>query len=326
MFQSYSRNLEQLVTVLITFHQGWEYLPRLIELYRDSGLAIIILDSNQEKYNKSSLPENFRYLHMPQMNIGEKLLVGYKNVKTKYVVWSSHDDFVIKDGLLAAISFLEKNEAYSSVHGRTFVKYPNSVVYESFRKSITGRDLLARLVHQYKVGYDNNLFSVNRTSNMKHLYSNLMFNFKTPSYAFEFFHCFGMLVFGRLKVIDSLFLVREKPHGSAGEIHQDVLLDKNFNAEKLISYLCKNSDLCCNKVSDEIKNYLSKRKRKKISKKNHHYVLIKLMPRFVKKLLKIVLSKFALFKIKRKSNLSSQEYETLRRLIQRIDKNIESIT
>ena len=118
-------------------------------------LNFLILDSNFLEPKNINLPSNFKYTHCPGMGISKKILNAYKSIETEFVVWNSHDDFLIEKGLQSAVNFLETNLDYASVHGKTFVKYKNYLVYESPRISIDEDDVVSRLRHLYKIGYDN---------------------------------------------------------------------------------------------------------------------------------------------------------------------------
>ena len=315
-----SQKLRNNLTVVITFHEGHKYLKRLIDFHLKSHFNFLILDSNFSEPKNINLPSNFKYIHCPGTGIGEKILNAYKSIDTEFVVWNSHDDFLVEKGLKSAINFLESNLDYASVHGKTFVKYKNYLVYESPRTSIDEDDVISRLRHLYRIGYDNNLFAVNRTKNMVKIYTQIMHRFLSPCYEFEFRHVLGNLAFGKIKVINDLYLVREKPPGSAGEIHKNTLLNLDLSTNELVEFISQNSNQENYKISSEVNKYLSAyRERKKKQLEKSSFNVRKLIPSFIKESIKKIFAFTSLSVIKKSGLVTQSEFLSLKRICTIID-------
>jgi glycosyltransferase domain-containing protein len=106
-------------TILIPTQDRDLLLYRAIKYYEDSGFRdynILILDSSKKaiKYNFQA---NFKYLYLRNIAFCAKILIGIKNIQTKYVVICNDDDFIACNGLKKGINFLNNNKDYSSYHG-----------------------------------------------------------------------------------------------------------------------------------------------------------------------------------------------------------------
>jgi glycosyltransferase domain-containing protein len=322
------RSIYDKLTILITAHDGHQYLKRLLAHHANTRFKILVADSSPNRITSDLLNENTRYIYTPGMGIGEKLLQAYKQVQTEFVVWNSDDDFLVEKGLVEAIRFLQNNPDYSSIHGKIFFKDKGYHVSYRNRAPIEGDSIHSRLDALADKQYNNNLFSVNKTKDMCKIYEEMMCRYATPCYEFEMAYSIANLIHGKRKVIDNLFLVRENRIGSAGEIHSNTLLSDENNDEfirLLARYISNNCSLSSKEATlitkTVIKNY------KKLACTNQHqldarYILFckKITPLVLIKYLKHILGISSLYKIKRKFILDDEEFIILKQICQLIDK------
>ena len=292
------------LTIIITNHDGHRYLTRLLNYYSNTKFKIIVADSSDSKFSIEIQNDNIKYLHYPGMGIGEKLLNVYNQVETEFVVWNSVDDFLVEDGLIKAVDFLQNNLDYSSVHGKTLTKNKGYKLFYRERVSIENNSIQSRLDSLADDQYDNNLFSVNRTKDICNIFENMMYKYITPCYEFEMNHVIATLVHGKLKQIDNLFLIREKTPNSAGIIHKNALLDWNKDQKKgvnfiedLVRYIVLNFDISTKNTKLSIEkvmlNYIG------LNKNSNKKKPVSLTLRFKKYLPIVVVRTYKYFLVKR---------------------------
>jgi len=114
--QNFNANLKDRLTIIVPTHERHHVLMRSVEHLRSFDCQILIVDSSSLSI-KLDLPGNFKYLHQPNFNFGEKLYTAIKEVKTPYSCLCADDDFLSNSGVKAGLEFLEKNIDFSSVQG-----------------------------------------------------------------------------------------------------------------------------------------------------------------------------------------------------------------
>jgi len=323
------------LTIIITNHDGHRYLTRLLNYYSNTKFKIIVADSSDSKFSIEIQNDNIKYLHYPGMGIGEKLLNVYNQVETEFVVWNSVDDFLVEDGLIKAVDFLQNNLDYSSVHGKTLTKNKGYKLFYRERVSIENNSIQSRLDSLADDQYDNNLFSVNRTKDICNIFENMMYKYITPSYEFEMSHAIATLAHGKLKQIDNLFLIREKTPGSAGIIHKKFLLAKdkdNKNKANFIAdsagYIEKKFNLSNNEakylIRKIIANYIHLNLNT-IKKIPNSFSLVlkfsKFLPNIIVKNAKFLLTILSIFNLYRNKIITNQDLNKVKYICSLIDSN-----
>lgn len=120
-------------TLIIPTHNRHLYLKRSIEYFKNLNAEVIYCDSSSEKY-KGNLTNNIKYLHFPENNFSEKILLALVDVKSKYVALCADDDFIIIESLYQGFEFLEKNREFSSIVGKyiAFNQHFNDEYYKHY--------------------------------------------------------------------------------------------------------------------------------------------------------------------------------------------------
>ncbi len=104
------------ITVLIPTHERHNILLRAIKYYDKTGIFVLIIDSSLARFNRG-LPENIKYMHVPDMPFGDKIYAAISKISTPYTCLCADDDFLSESGLDSGLRFLHKHLDYSSVQG-----------------------------------------------------------------------------------------------------------------------------------------------------------------------------------------------------------------
>ena len=104
-------------TLIIPTHFRHNYLPRVINYYKNEEMDIIIADSTDIAYRERPLQPNIRYFHYPDLSFREKMKKVIENVKTPFCLLCADDDFVVRSSINKCVDFLCDNEDYTSVQG-----------------------------------------------------------------------------------------------------------------------------------------------------------------------------------------------------------------
>lgn len=126
-------NLKKQFTLLITTYNRYPYLLRLLKYYQSYNFpfTIHILDSSSDEMNSDELSKilknNKIYYHKydPKIFISKKIGKGTGFINTPYAAICADDDFIVPNGIIESINFLESNSDYSLAHGRYITHYIN---------------------------------------------------------------------------------------------------------------------------------------------------------------------------------------------------------
>ena len=108
------------VTLIIPTHERHHYLERILDYYiniKSVDFEILIADSSVKAFREIESP-NIKYLHMPYIDLVEKLSIVLKFPRTPYTLICADDDFIIPDTIFKCIDFLDQNSDYSSAQGK----------------------------------------------------------------------------------------------------------------------------------------------------------------------------------------------------------------
>jgi glycosyltransferase domain-containing protein len=113
--------LNELLTVVMVTHNRPAFARRAVKFYSTLPCRILLLDSStQVTEGIDGVYPSVDYRHVPQFGyqgLRAKLDYGVKEVTTPYMVFAADDDFILHDGIKAAVSFLEDNADYGMCHG-----------------------------------------------------------------------------------------------------------------------------------------------------------------------------------------------------------------
>jgi len=163
---------DQLTVIIPTFHRA-HFLGRLLSYAREVQFPfrILIADSTQ----KDDLPLNEAWIevHRASLNIGylrfscglmEKLLLAAQQATTPYCCFWADDDFLLPEGHLSCLAFLNQNPDYGSCMGQTLAVRQNQTAIEAYRVSYPSRDETSAVerVTRWSENFYSNFYAVYR--------------------------------------------------------------------------------------------------------------------------------------------------------------------
>ena len=212
-------------TILIPTYNRPNYLKRILEYYNNFGkqIKIIVGDSSAIKHKKvnSKLISSFDNLSIEYLDKYSSTLNSYykfadmvQHVKEEYCVFCADDDFVIPSGIEKSIKFLEEHRDYVCAHGN-YLNYKYDLKhnvfywkqiypYESLNSNNPTERLKKNLQNYYPV-----LYATYRTEEQKMIYTDVLNSDVDPMQLGEIQHDLLSIIIGRMKRIDTLYMMRE---------------------------------------------------------------------------------------------------------------------
>jgi len=114
-----SINWREQITVIIPTYNRARFAQRAQAYYKQNRIFHVIVDAGNraDPYLQSRANGVSSYLY-GESNIFQRLIRALTIAKTKYVVSACDDEFMLADGLQAAVSFLDKNKEYVACGGQ----------------------------------------------------------------------------------------------------------------------------------------------------------------------------------------------------------------
>ena len=162
------------LTVIIPTHNRETYLLRSLSYWQDIEVRVIIVDSSAAA-PKLDLPRHIEYFHFPDTSFSGKVKTAMDMVQTPYVVMCADDDFLVEQGMLACVTFLQENANYDAAQGRhvSFKGDDGLVIKEIYRSdddfNVCCDDMGQRVIQglsNYTLWY----WSVHRSATLKLVY------------------------------------------------------------------------------------------------------------------------------------------------------------
>jgi glycosyltransferase domain-containing protein len=212
--------LTRLTLVIPTYNRP-HYLHRLIDTYQALHLKspILVADSSPQPFAPTDplggLPIQFRQFP-PDTGYLNKLISALSTVKTPYVALLADDDFYLPSALVEAVSFLDDHPSYSGAGGRSyrFVLPPHAThghgltQWKSYpQHGAEEEDVGQRLAAHFR-NYATNWYSVQRTESLQATFSKNL-EIQEDLYLVELLTSASLLVRGKFKCLDRVFLLRE---------------------------------------------------------------------------------------------------------------------
>lgn len=268
--------MEDKITIIIPTYNRHRQLARLLDYYSKYNISIIIADSTTTAFLNIKKYKKVRYYHLPRVPFVRKLLLIYKKVRTKYVLFCGDDDFVLLPGINKSVEFLEKNPDYNSAHGHyifftekegevsTYPSYLNSINID-INSSVPSERLKKLLSNYMQLWY-----AVTRTVDETEVFDILNLHKKIQNgNLVELLQAITMCINGKSKILPIFYCAREATPNSAG-IHTtslEIIATKpQFRQEYTIwlkaitEHLMKKEKLSYKqakqKVTEGINNYL----------------------------------------------------------------------
>ena len=225
------------LTIVLTTYNRSEKLELLLNFYLLTNVRcrIIVTDCSTDNHlfnNKLLLSKFSEHLRIEHLILPsdycnyEAFYHGLNNVFTPYVVMSADDDFLIIKALLKSVDFLEKNSNHVACQGKQFFftkKYNHILFGKSYmvESSIDGSTAELRIestmVNNHRFYAPKSVFSVMRSDMTKKIY------FDALSLGLDHSNTEGLvnrllLISGKIKLLSSLYIVREQGIHNAGLI------------------------------------------------------------------------------------------------------------
>ena len=200
-------------TIIIPTHDRHEILRRSIDYYKNFNCNILIADSSLKRI-EHDFPDNFIYMHLPDLSYVKKILKAAQTVTTPYVCVTGDDDYFLEDGLQKGSSFLDANSDFVSVQGRylKFELMKNQVVFSPkydrhvSSYSVTDDDIFSRVVSAYNP-YMAQFASIHRTNVF--VKSWRVFSDLSTPFISELATMLLPMCYGKHKVIPVLWMARD---------------------------------------------------------------------------------------------------------------------
>ena len=119
------------ITLIIPTHNRSGYLKRILDYYSYVPLQIIVVDSTREPFSGQFDPVKILYNHFPDMPMPMKIAKALVQVKTRFVAMCADDDFIIPEGMISCINFLNQNKGFVAAQGNN-ISYKKSDNYEEY--------------------------------------------------------------------------------------------------------------------------------------------------------------------------------------------------
>ena len=225
------------LTIIITTFNRSEKISQLLAFFAKTKVnsKIIISDCSFEEnviLNNAIIDEyvnilDIYHLILPSRYCNyEAFYYALNSVDTKYVVLSADDDFLIYKSLLHSVIFLEKEPSYVACQGKQFFftkKYNHILFGKSYMVERSIDDSTAELrIESTMIKNDRfyapkSVFSVMRSDMTKKIY------FDALSLGLDHSNTEGLvnrliLISGKIKLLSSLYIVREHGMHNAGLI------------------------------------------------------------------------------------------------------------
>ncbi len=219
------------VDIIIPTYNRPDFLKRILDYYQINGkvLNFIIADSSSslnKKRNKKIIDSYPKLSILYLDKFSEKLSQHHKFAEvikyasSKYVCFCADDDFIVPNGIKAAVNFLEKNSDYSAAHGTYISFYINKGLFNSKKfwwrflyspHSISSPSPQNRL-KSHLANYTLVAWAVQRT-NIAKIYHNEFLKYKIDPYLLP---VFGELlpdaltvIYGKIKYLNTLYGARQ---------------------------------------------------------------------------------------------------------------------
>lgn len=208
------------ITIIIpTTNYRNKLVLRALSYYRKHNQKVIVLD-NSIKATKFPLTKNENYYHLPNKDFIDRIIIGIKKSKTKYIAVCQDDDFLNIPSLKYAEKFMNKNSSFVFVNGIDiyFENFLNRLqltkVYNdlSYNK-LCSKDLYKRFkeIRSSKTQMTASLFKRSKIEramiDFKKL--NLNKNLKLKLYDEILFSNFP-IIYGRYKFISKIWQIRDR--------------------------------------------------------------------------------------------------------------------
>lgn len=216
------------VTVVIPAHNRPKHLRRLLDYYARTNVRIIVTDSSDHAFEDVHRYPDIVYRHVAGDTFFRKVYYITGDIETPYVVFCADDDFIVPQGIAAAVEFLDANPGYVTAQGHylTFEHKGRKVEFSpryirNFDKDINANTMVGRM-DQFVTPYASLLYSVCRSDLFRNMYYDCyVVEDDDPLfenlYLAEYYYNLYTLLCGRHKTLPVFYAARERIAGSAAD-------------------------------------------------------------------------------------------------------------
>ena len=231
-------------TLVIILHNRHANLDRLLQYYDGYDFPICIADSssNPHVFN-TALKQTTRYLYTPGISYTAKIEQVLDAIRTPFVALCADDDFLVPDGIKAAVDWLQMHDDYTAAQGN-IIKYYNqsnqAIVFDIMYVgdfTVAEDQPLARLKKMFHT-YKSILYAVHRVDSLKASFANAGATIHNL-YLNEYLSSIVPVLKGKVKDIGSLYQVREYSLHSDDKtaVNLDILLVDNQHETEINGFL-----------------------------------------------------------------------------------------
>lgn len=214
-----------MLTIMISTKNRSDFLARLLNYYAGCSynFRIDIGDSSDDShFEKTALLVNglkgklkVKHCRHSGLRLPDSIRELTRNLETPYAAFIADDDFLVPSGFDKAMEFLEKNPDYSAAQGTgVLFSIGSSGPYGKFSQTsyyklrqIASDTASARLIEHLST-YSVTLFAVYRTKTWQKMYEDVL-KLEDRHFADEILPCALSVIYGKVKKLDFLYLVRQ---------------------------------------------------------------------------------------------------------------------
>jgi len=274
------------LTIVIPSFGRQDFLTRQISYWSASEVNLLILDGSEKAMPLGSLPSRVNYVHMPT-DFFQRMQAAADCVTTPYVALLGDDDLYLPSGLEACIEHLERERRdvgavgramyFFEQEGQVFVSAKNPESSNYPRTVMTGLDRLRDYYHPGKIGAI--AYGVFRATSWKDAIRATYASRYSCGYVYDTFLRTTLTYAGNVSVVESVTWL------CSGE-NPPIVDSSSFNRKlDLIDWLT--DEKWSTGVLTE--RYTEKLKVRTSAKVKLKQVVVRIMPRSVKRLAKRVL-------------------------------------
>jgi glycosyltransferase domain-containing protein len=220
--------MNEAVTLLIPTMNRPEFVERLLRYYASVGFTgrISIGDSSgpdgvraaREAVKLVGGALDVDYVEYPGLGLGDCWKQMIDRLVTPYAAYLADDDFLVPAAVDRCVRFLAEHRDYAAAHGAglgvtldTNGLSGNVVVCDYYEQTVSEADLASERLRQHLERYTVTLFAVHRAGTWRAMFKDVHL-IKDMSFGAELLPCCLSVVFGKVKELDGLYVVRQS-HG-----------------------------------------------------------------------------------------------------------------
>ena len=166
------------ITIVIISRERGEVLLRTLEYWSSKNVNLVVIHNTENPLNLERFSNQLTY-RLDRGSYGERCAIVPELIKTKYSILSADDELYTPSGLRAMRAFLEENESFASVGGRTLAigmygqQITGTSAYSNMNNYMnSSNSSLDRICNHYNTEFGNRIggiYRLMRTENFKRI-------------------------------------------------------------------------------------------------------------------------------------------------------------